>query len=283
MKKVLISLLLAVYVLLCGCQKQEHVAFQVGNLTVTYELLETWYKDKAPSGYQLDEERKDALKTELVELIRRASYAEDQGVLDSPEYLLASWRIAAKHGDMVDQQNIEEPSEAELREIFQTTPEFQTAPEKRRFALLYVPSREKKGVSLKEAQTFYQKQKPFFQKNLERGFGALAVDYSFHKSTRYKGGVIPTSYRLSDQGMVSESWLAKGIETAYSLTKGECSSVIETESGAELLVLLMDIEPGKECVYQDVTPQLKKLYKQEKRRITAQKRKEILTQAYPLH
>lgn len=112
-----------------------------------------------------------------------------------------------------------------------------------RVALLYLPYAVK-GESARAA--VHQRLEEARAKAAElaegsRGFGPLAPKYSDEATSRFKGGDVG----WMQAGRGSYRWPEPVVQTAFRLTTvGEISSVIETEEGA-YLIMLMDSRPAK--------------------------------------
>jgi len=273
--------------LLIGCEKNKSVGehqsvFTVGDVEITESVLDAWYAEKTASGSSISEVEKEKSKHELVELVQLSQLAEKQGLMDSSSYEIELWRLHAKRARVAhfnDKLLLSEPKESELRDIYNSHESFKAAPEKRSFAVLWIP----KGVKsdLDQVRAFYLSKKEQFAKKIAFGFGSLAVDNTYHKASRYKGGMMP-AYALADVNQVSEEWVSQAIKTSYTLKLGELSPVIEGNDGSKILVLLMNVQKEKGVAFEEVRKELERIWHIEQKKKARATLEETLNEQFPV-
>lgn len=281
---------IAAVLLLSGCgddsEKSESAVegvFQVGDVVVTEEVLEHWVSERSARGNVATAGQRETLKTELIELLQLAELAKERGLDEKPEAVISKWRAMAQAArNDWEKGKMKESTNADLREIFKTDARFAPTPEKRKVAALWLPAGEKRGMSLVKAREFYQQQEELFAKNLDAGFGSLSVDYSFHRPTRYKGGILGWMTELPVKGMIREEWQEEVVEVAFGMKSGGVSEVVETAGGDELLVLVVDVEEGKNPAYEESLPQLKEIWEMREHERSEEALELLLSREFPV-
>ena len=98
-----------------------------------------------------------------------------------------------------------------------------------------------------KAREWYFSQSDLAEKP-DQGFSVLAVDYSEHAATRFKGGVLG----WIDREGGSTDWSRVVAETAFSLgNTGDVSPVIVRPEGV-FLVRLMEVQPAVQKPFESV-------------------------------
>jgi hypothetical protein len=288
--KLLPTGVIAAVLLLMGCgdeaEKSESAAegvFQVGEMLVTEEVLEHWISERSARGNVATAGQREALKAELVELLQLAELAKKRGLDETPEAVISKWRTMAQAArNDWEKGEVKDATDADLRGIFKTDARFATTPEKRKIAALWLPVDERKGMSLVKAREFYQQQRELFAKNLDAGFGSLSVDYSFHRPTRYKGGILGWMTEQALKGMIREEWQEEVVELAFGMKSGRVSEVVETVGGDELLVLVVNVEEGKTLNYEESLPRLKEIWKGREKERLEEELELLLSRSFPV-
>jgi hypothetical protein len=157
-----------------------------------------------------------------------------------------------------------EVTDEEVDRYYQAHIDEYTRPARVRLALLHLEThptmsdekREATRARLSEARTKAEEIPPEV-----RGFGPLAIDYSEHQASRYKGG---------DIGWLSEGrdyrWPEPVVSAGFALDqKGEVSDLIETDQGL-YLVKLLDRRPAEVAPLEKVASRIRHKLLLEKRR-----------------
>ena len=177
---------------------EEGVLLEVGSVEITQADLDYHLQEKH-SGRMDEEARRKALD-ELAERARFTQAARDAGLDDDP---LARAEIARILTTRLKEKllfpKLKEAAvpvpEARLPELYESEASRFQSPEKRQVAVLWLnpgadPERGKAYQDkMTKAREWYFSQSDLAEKP-DQGFSVLAVDYSEHAATRFKGGVL---------------------------------------------------------------------------------------------
>ena len=235
---------------------EEGVLLEVGSVEITQADLDYHLQEKH-SGRMDEEARRKALD-ELAERARFTQAARDAGLDDDP---LARAEIAriltTRLKEKLLYPKLKEAAvpvpEARLRELYESEASRFQSPEKRQVAVLWLnpgadPDRGKAYQDkMTKAREWYFSQSDLAEKP-DQGFSVLAVDYSEHAATRFKGGVLG----WIDREGGSTDWSRVVAETAFSLgNTGDVSPVIVRPEGV-FLVRLMVVQPVVQKPFESV-------------------------------
>lgn len=235
--------------------------FRVGSVVVTAQDLEQRIHE-SHGGNDNEETRQHALS----ELGKRAHFVQaalDAGLADDPVIRQEIGRLLEKRLREVELEPklkaLENIPESRLRELYAAGSDRFQAPEKRQVAVLWLdpgqdPERsEKYTQKLQQARKFALQNKDIAG-HPDKGFSVLAVDYSEHAASRFRGGVIGW---LQRDGAGSDAWTMAVTEIAHKLKAGEISEVINTPEGI-FLVRLMTMRPAETRSFDSVVADLRR-------------------------
>ncbi|TVQ35700.1 MAG: hypothetical protein EA370_09055 [Wenzhouxiangella sp.] len=202
-------------------------------------------RNRRRPGYFNSAERRAELLDEMIRWRALLAEARAAGVMDDPEFRRLVERMTVQKlrqdrmreemaSDRIEREEIERYYEANLAEF--------SRPERRQVALIRI-NRPGEASGAEQAR-IRAEQARYAALELPEDvahFGAVAVDYSDDRSSRYQGGVIGW---LVDTPERRYRWDEAVLEAAFALeTPGEISPVITSQSGYHI-VRLVQLEPG---------------------------------------
>jgi len=266
----IILLLCPLILAACGKAPQPtspHILAEVNGEPITVEEYRAaWQRNPTNDS----PETRSALLDALIERRLLAQRAREEGLHDDPvvrlqiEALLAA-RYREKH--LLPSMAETAPSEEALRAAYERLPASdRQQPERLRLALLWLDDRgdparrERYYGRLKEAR-LKALQDSDLQNDPAAGFGTLAISYSDHQPTRFKGGVkswIENVPALSD-------WEKAAVEAAANLQEHGAISEVATTSEGLFVVRLIERIPASEKPFETLRTPLKRRIQQKTR------------------
>lgn len=213
---------------------------------------------------------------------RRIGLDQDPDVRRELDNLL----VARLRDRELDRQitSIEIPEE-ELEAEYQRRLNTYTKPAKSRLAILFLetPGHMSEGrhqelqKRMAEARTRALEQpKPTGRGPAAQGFGALAIEYSDHQASRYRGGDIG----WLDHGSVEYPWPREVLETGYALEPGQISPWIETDRGC-YLVTRTDFREATTLPFEQAKPGLRNGLMAAKRKAAQEAFRDATAEMFP--
>ena len=245
----------------CNKQPTEPIVAKVGDQAITLNEFQS-------ASERYNNPPTDALLEKLIDEKALYQQALKQNLDQDPE-LQRAWQqlLIAKlrEKELESQLASAQPTPEEIETYYKSHQQTYTEPVQRHIALIYFE--RPPNLRTEKKEELHQRAKDVRQQALEqspdlnqKGFGALAVQNSHHRASRYKGGDIGWVQATSKQ------WYPEVIETAFALeTTGQISELIETEHGLFLLKLLETKEPHIKPLT-DVQPMIRHQLLQEKQR-----------------
>ena len=192
------------------------------------------------------EEARAALLEQLIQRAVFAQAARDAALDETPEVVEAIERVLASQFEQKEMESRVasiEITRKDLEQAYLSRIDLFTAPERRRAAILKI---EKPTTNSEEAyESRLQTAERARQAAVEHahdsaGFGRVALDYSHHRASRYKGGDVGWFSERSGPG----GYPVEVVDALFALpTVGSVSPVVESPS-AFFVVRMMDHEPS---------------------------------------
>jgi hypothetical protein len=240
--------------------------FELGEVSVTQADLKYYLLDKY-SGREEAAVQQQALD-ELIVQARFTHTALTAGLGQDPVVKSEVARILylrlkeQRVNPQIQALAASETPETTLRALYDAQADrFQTE-EARRVAVLWLnpgldPQRGKAyKVKLNHARDWFMSN-PDLQQSPDLGFSSLSVDYSEHRATRFKGGIVGW---LQRSGGASE-WNRQVAKIAYLIDSvGQASAVVTAPEGV-FLVRLMEVKPAVQIPFESVKKVLDQEYK----------------------
>jgi len=240
---------------------------RVGTLTIYQTDVDRQLKES--HGGRDDAATRQQALDELTSRARLAQAALDAGLDRDPVVRAEFARVLANRfkettlAPRLRKELTAAVPEARLREMYAAQESRFRSNEKREVAVLWLnpngnPQREEQYVEkLATAREWFLKNGDL-KAHPDQGFSVLAVDYSEHQATRYKGGVVGWLER--EGGM--DPWTKALAEVAFSLSEaGDVSTVISRPEGV-FLVRCMALKPAVLRPFESVTAELEGLERQ---------------------
>lgn len=244
-------------------QPQQDAILRVGSIVISQADLEQQLKE-THAGRKDEATRKLALE-ELANRAQLVQAALDAKLDQEPVIRAEFARILAnkfKEQSLVPKLKAlsTSVSESRLREIYKANQSIYQSHEQRQVAVLWLdpgkdPQRAKQyQEKLATARDWFFKSSDL-EKEPDKGFAELGVDYSEHQASRFKGGIVGW---LERQGGM-DSWTKAVAEIAFSLTKpGEVSEVKVRPEGI-FLVRYMALKPASLRSFESVASELERM------------------------
>lgn len=231
---------------------------RVGNVRVTRDQFMRAVQQRRRNGRQSADF--DEVLNALIEDAAVENYALDRGFLEKAENQLA-WRRFLAHRvrerELVPKLEGSTPTDEACKTYYENHPEAFTKPEKRRLALLRltgsnVMSERQKARQCQRMEDAREAIAAFPEHT--RDFGKLAIEYSDHQPSRYRGG---------DVGWVINGphaiWPESVIEQGFALSRpGDVTDVMKA-NGTLYLVRLTDIQPAGRKPFETVRDRIRVL------------------------
>lgn len=241
---ILPALALAVMVAGSGCRPAEqdtNILARVGETVITATDLQNELARYEESGRPVasPEELLEELILRRQTLLRarQAGLDEDPSIRRELENLLIA---KLRDAELAKKLEAAEITEEELEAEYQRRVPSFTRPAKSRLAILYLetPALMSEGRRTELEQRMaearnraWEQPGPKGRGPAAQGFGALAIEYSDHQASRYRGGDIG----WLDHGSFEYRWPREVLKTGYALKPGEISEWIETDEGFYLV------------------------------------------------
>lgn len=249
---------------------EQGTLFRVGSIVVTQADLDFALAEKHAG--RTDEATRKKVLDELAARAQFAQAALDAGLDRDPAFRaqMASF-LASRLREQTLNPRVKELatapiSEQRLRELYQAGEARFRSNEKRQVAVLWLnpsgdPQRTKQHEEKLAAAREWLLKNPSVKDHPEQGFSVLSVDHSEHAATRYKGGVVGWLER--EGGM--DPWSKAVAAIAFSLNEpGEVSAVVSRPEGV-FLVRYMAVKPAVLRPFEDVSAELARTERQQKR------------------
>ncbi len=242
---------LALIVAGCGADPSadpdQQVLARIGDESITVGEFQRELEERSRRrpGFFDSESNREALLDEMVGWRAMLAEARASGVLEDPEFrrLMERMIVRQLRQDRLDEALAADVvSDEAIASYYEANRDEFSRPERRRIALIRV---ERSGRS-EDAEQARMRIEEARQAALElpadeRAFGAVAVEYSADRSSRYQGGVIGW---LVDHPERRYRWDEEVLDAAFALEEaGDISPVITSRSGYSL-VRLVELEPG---------------------------------------
>jgi parvulin-like peptidyl-prolyl isomerase len=233
---------------LCACsgpsEEAPEVLAQVGDRVITVEQFEQELATRAMMrpGYYDQAERRRQLLEDLINHRVQLNAAEAAGIPDEPAFsdLVERMMIQRLRERRLESSLAEMAiTDAEVVQYYEANQDQFTRPERRQIALIRInrPAREEEE-DLASLRTRAEEARTAAEALADdvAHFGAVAVDYSDDRSSRYQGGVVGW---LVDSDQAQYRLDPAVIAAAFELNSaGEISPVIETASALWLVRLV---------------------------------------------
>ncbi len=233
---------------LVGCSNLDEpaaeVLAQVGERVITVEQFEQELATRARMrpGYYNQAERRRELLEHLIDHQVQLNAAEAAGIPDEPEFAdLVERMLIQRLRERELEASLDDMAitDAEMVQYYEANQDQFTRPERRQIALIRIdrPAREEDGdlESLQAKAAEARAAAESLPADVPH-FGAVAVDYSNDRGSRYQGGVVGW---LVDSGQTQYRLEPEVISAAFALeVAGEISPVIETASALWLVRLV---------------------------------------------
>ncbi|MBL9138681.1 MAG: peptidyl-prolyl cis-trans isomerase [Verrucomicrobiales bacterium] len=220
---------------------------RVGDASITASEFRVAWKKRHPDGSASVAPNPSAVLEPLIQRELLFAEAERAGFTRRDD-LLASWRAFVATRFHEERQALAPPAEpvteSEIAAHYQTHSDAYAAPERRRLALLQLPTQPEAPAlplqeSRKDARSIHDE--AVTEARNSRDFGPLAARHSIHQASRHFGGDIGWVTRAQ----AARAWPEEVAEAAFALAEpGDLSPLLATSEGVYLLKLV-DREPAR--------------------------------------
>lgn len=254
---------LSTALLLSACQRSVEPAedgspilARVGEATITAATFEAEMNRRAavrPGYFDRAANRRELLEN-LIDHQAQINAARAAGIEQDPEFralverLLIQRLRESRLNTALDELEI---SNEMLRDYYDANPAQFGRPERRQVAMIRIDLPARMDTEAREAALARAAEARDAAELLSedvRHFGAVAVNYSSDRGSRYQGGVVGWLVNQPDHGY---RWPEEVLNVAHELSPGQISDVIETDAALWLLRLVA-LEPSRQQAFDTV-------------------------------